>query len=414
MADAGLTIKFEHCASLHSDSRMWAGDMSGQSSPNISACPSPITPIHAFPDSPLDIAVASEDSWNLIPYDVPWGSEYYQYHPGTLPGPDGACIFLRSPTPLKNRRTPTACNKCRQRKAKCSGTRPTCSRCLARGYICQYVSEEKRTSGPTLGRQRRRDKESPSECSSHSGDASSPSSGLSSPVFAGSFESLSPKHEDIDFAFASELSYPDGEYDLWDSPTEYHQQWDDTALPMQQSYGYDEPMDVYDETYVANYPCVPEVAPQYANYALSDYHLSPELSLSQSVPSVFAPQPVRCTSSPTFLSVPRQEHPHAHANVPVEGHLQHNMLIDLSVVPDPPPMIAIPQLPPMHPFEVPDIHAQSVSPQALYPLCYDADYMQQVGAPQYFGTSVYHQQDIIAVNDPTMMYTTYSHPTQMA
>jgi hypothetical protein len=59
-----------------------------------------------------------EDAWNLIPYNVPWGSDYYAYKSGTLPGPGGKSIFLRSPTPLKNQRTSQACKKCRERKAK--------------------------------------------------------------------------------------------------------------------------------------------------------------------------------------------------------------------------------------------------------------------------------------------------------
>lgn len=40
------------------------------------------------------------------------------YRRGKLPGPEGDCIFLRSPTPVKNQRTSEACKKCRERKAK--------------------------------------------------------------------------------------------------------------------------------------------------------------------------------------------------------------------------------------------------------------------------------------------------------
>ncbi|KZT20227.1 hypothetical protein NEOLEDRAFT_1182748 [Neolentinus lepideus HHB14362 ss-1] len=99
----------------------------------------------------------AEDSWNLIPYNVPWGSAYHQYEAGTLPGPEGACIFLRSPTPLKNQRTTQACEKCRERKAKCSGDRPSCARCLARGHTCTYVADAaKRTRSTTLNRRKRR------------------------------------------------------------------------------------------------------------------------------------------------------------------------------------------------------------------------------------------------------------------
>jgi len=60
----------------------------------------------------------AEDTWSLVPYNVPWGSSYCGYKKGTLPGPDGKAIFLRSPTPLKNQRTGQACERCRERKAK--------------------------------------------------------------------------------------------------------------------------------------------------------------------------------------------------------------------------------------------------------------------------------------------------------
>jgi hypothetical protein len=60
----------------------------------------------------------SDDAWNLIPYNVSWGHEYEEYRAGILPGPEGDCIFLRSPTPLRNQRASEACKKCRERKAK--------------------------------------------------------------------------------------------------------------------------------------------------------------------------------------------------------------------------------------------------------------------------------------------------------
>ncbi|KAI0249450.1 hypothetical protein BJV78DRAFT_1227413 [Lactifluus subvellereus] len=44
-------------------------------------------------------------------------------------------------------RTAQACEKCRARKAKCSGEHPTCQRCLARGLDCVYASE-RRMRGP--------------------------------------------------------------------------------------------------------------------------------------------------------------------------------------------------------------------------------------------------------------------------
>ena len=102
-APDGLTIMFEHCTDQPYYQANNSGMVSGRSSPATSSSPS--TPTDLYSHSPLDVAVASEDSWNLIPCDVPWGPEYYHYRAGTLPGPDGQCIFLRSPTPLKNRRT---------------------------------------------------------------------------------------------------------------------------------------------------------------------------------------------------------------------------------------------------------------------------------------------------------------------
>ncbi|KAH9983430.1 hypothetical protein BJV74DRAFT_619901 [Russula compacta] len=82
-----------------------------------------------------------DDAWNLIPYNVSWGHEYEEYRAGILPGPEGDCIFLRSPTPLRNQRASEACKKCRERKAKCTGTRPSCARCASRDYLCEYASE---------------------------------------------------------------------------------------------------------------------------------------------------------------------------------------------------------------------------------------------------------------------------------
>ncbi|KAF8436197.1 hypothetical protein L210DRAFT_2473461 [Boletus edulis BED1] len=50
-------------------------------------------------------------------------------------------------------RTAQACNKCRVRKAKCSGERPICERCRIHGLVCQYPIEERtrRWSRATTG-----------------------------------------------------------------------------------------------------------------------------------------------------------------------------------------------------------------------------------------------------------------------
>ncbi|CCM00456.1 uncharacterized protein FIBRA_02489 [Fibroporia radiculosa] len=143
-----------------------------------STLPLSYPPQSARPSSPrLPTGIIDEPStpniWNLIPYNVPWGSAYRDYVPGSLPGPEGPCIFLRSPTPLKNRRVAKACARCRERKAKCSGTYPACTRCISRGYLCQYTADEpKRAKGPCLFRERQRAASS-SDCSSASGDACS-------------------------------------------------------------------------------------------------------------------------------------------------------------------------------------------------------------------------------------------------
>ncbi|KAJ7062140.1 hypothetical protein C8F01DRAFT_1136604 [Mycena amicta] len=55
-------------------------------------------------------------------------------------------IFYRTPEHPRLR-TAQACEKCRTRKAKCSGEHPSCSRCLSRGLPCDYAKEG-RVRGP--------------------------------------------------------------------------------------------------------------------------------------------------------------------------------------------------------------------------------------------------------------------------
>ncbi|KAH8981288.1 hypothetical protein EDB86DRAFT_442553 [Lactarius hatsudake] len=108
--------------------------------------------------SPDSVSTSSDpdDAWNLIPYNVSWGHEYEEYRAGILPGPEGDCIFLRSPTPLRNQRASEACKKCRERKAKCTGTRPSCARCSSRDYHCEYASEASSESTSTAKARRSR------------------------------------------------------------------------------------------------------------------------------------------------------------------------------------------------------------------------------------------------------------------
>ncbi|KIY53130.1 hypothetical protein FISHEDRAFT_69268 [Fistulina hepatica ATCC 64428] len=49
-------------------------------------------------------------------------------------------IFYRTPEHPRLR-TAQACEKCRIRKAKCSGDHPSCKRCLTRGLTCEYAKE---------------------------------------------------------------------------------------------------------------------------------------------------------------------------------------------------------------------------------------------------------------------------------
>ncbi|CAE6460471.1 unnamed protein product [Rhizoctonia solani] len=69
------------------------------------------------------------------------GSHAYISKVGGIPGVAGAHLFLGSPTPTKRQRTSQTCEKCRERKAKCNGARPTCQRCAARAQIYEYAKE---------------------------------------------------------------------------------------------------------------------------------------------------------------------------------------------------------------------------------------------------------------------------------
>ncbi|KAF8344969.1 hypothetical protein F5887DRAFT_968783 [Amanita rubescens] len=55
-------------------------------------------------------------------------------------------IFYRTPEHPRLR-TAQACEKCRTRKAKCSGEHPSCKRCQNRGLVCEYAKEG-RVRGP--------------------------------------------------------------------------------------------------------------------------------------------------------------------------------------------------------------------------------------------------------------------------
>ncbi|KAG9128523.1 hypothetical protein FRC07_005890 [Ceratobasidium sp. 392] len=106
------------------------------SNPNMHAYTSGSGRPHAM--SLSHVEAKEEHPWNLVSWQ-PFNQD------GTAPGT--AAFFLRSPTPTKRQRTNQACEKCRERKAKCNGARPTCQRCQARGHICEYA-KERRMRGP--------------------------------------------------------------------------------------------------------------------------------------------------------------------------------------------------------------------------------------------------------------------------
>ncbi|KZV71835.1 hypothetical protein PENSPDRAFT_380587 [Peniophora sp. CONT] len=60
--------------------------------------------------------------------------------PAPSAAPSSSAASERAPVPLRQRaqRTGQACESCRGRKTKCSGTRPVCERCQTRGLPCRY------------------------------------------------------------------------------------------------------------------------------------------------------------------------------------------------------------------------------------------------------------------------------------
>ncbi|EJU00721.1 hypothetical protein DACRYDRAFT_100766 [Dacryopinax primogenitus] len=56
-------------------------------------------------------------------------------------------LFIKPSLPCGRQRIEQACDKCRERKARCNGGRPTCARCQQRGYECTYAPE-RRMRGP--------------------------------------------------------------------------------------------------------------------------------------------------------------------------------------------------------------------------------------------------------------------------
>ncbi|KAI0824963.1 hypothetical protein BC628DRAFT_1419700 [Trametes gibbosa] len=356
MSESNITIMFEHCTTR-------PGLPSATSSPSPASSSPPHTPSHP-PDSGCaeNDPAAADHAWNLIPYDVPWGPEYYDYHAGSLPGPDGACLFLRSPTPIKNRRTQKACNRCRQRKAKCSGDRPSCARCVARGYICEYAEEDKRPAAdPSRSRHRdshprREPSEEPSdhaECSSPEGDFPPPRSAqLSAPrPVKVEPDAATPELVFVDSADTSDTASS--------STAEYYSPWEDIPYHAGPAPEYASPSHSFGEPDYYDSP----------SYSLHAYHPQqiPPNYFAQHAPqhpaaAVHAPRPVRCTGSPPFLAQ------QAHLSSSCEPHIfaHDDMLIDFASTAESASQIALPQLPPMAPPAVHSGAFQYVHPQPMH------------------------------------------------
>ncbi|EIW65371.1 uncharacterized protein TRAVEDRAFT_68861 [Trametes versicolor FP-101664 SS1] len=83
-------------------------------------------------------------------------------------------------------RTAQACEKCRVRKAKCSGDHPACQRCMSRGLQCEYAPERK-MRGPN--KQKRKSVSQRHE-SSPSGDRRSSIASISSTMSSSSSASV--------------------------------------------------------------------------------------------------------------------------------------------------------------------------------------------------------------------------------
>ncbi|KAF8632374.1 hypothetical protein AX15_001908 [Amanita polypyramis BW_CC] len=108
-----------------------------------------------------DQALGLQASMSLQSNSYPTSSPYTPPIPTTVPGGSqnggprmtlaGSLdpttgIFYRTPEHPRLR-TAQACEKCRTRKAKCSGEHPSCKRCQNRGLVCEYAKEG-RVRGP--------------------------------------------------------------------------------------------------------------------------------------------------------------------------------------------------------------------------------------------------------------------------
>ncbi|KAF9527045.1 hypothetical protein CPB83DRAFT_857055 [Crepidotus variabilis] len=130
----------------------------------VSNCPSPLSMNSPYGPSSDGVSSPGAQSWTTdvssdsdkpklssaltsVPLRIPGGINN-TLHPNTV-----ADIFSKVKplvSPIKQR-TPRACDKCRERKTKCSG-HPVCNRCTSRGLSCVYSNREqgaRRSSRPT-------------------------------------------------------------------------------------------------------------------------------------------------------------------------------------------------------------------------------------------------------------------------
>ncbi|THH13595.1 hypothetical protein EW146_g6643 [Bondarzewia mesenterica] len=303
---------------LLSDPRL---DLSVSSGTSPSICSSP----SLTSNSSSSAASEADEAWNLIPYHVSWGHEYEEYRAGTLPGPEGDCIFLRSPTPLKNQRATEACKKCRERKAKCSGARPSCARCTSRGYTCQYASETQPENGPSKNRRRRREAAAvvASVPKVHvMGKDIAPEKDYPALV-----RDMPVKHEDdvLALAYAHMGASASPAAASWEGSTPSDELAVDDAWQFPHEHASSTSSD--DDMFIAFHD--PALAAGHAYPGDEFQHLNLPAATADS--SIFAPRPLRHLSSTSLLSTPGDHMTSSSAHFPSDVTLPQNVAFPSSL-----------------------------------------------------------------------------------
>lgn len=164
----------------------------GTTAARLIQSPSPSWPIDPSPPGPILIDTSSYE------YGYPGVYAHYDYTEPLAP----------TTTPAHPRmRTAQACEKCRIRKAKCSGEHPSCQRCISRGLLCEYsnsgrvrgVGKATTTSTATATGRERSGETSPVSLSPTTPTSPSLSSSSSSPVYG--------YYEGVQAAIADQLKY---------------------------------------------------------------------------------------------------------------------------------------------------------------------------------------------------------------